>query len=59
MAASSILFKHAACRAHLGADEQHVGRRILMKSAAAIIHRVNIQPVANYVTSVGLLCVGQ
>lgn len=44
MVASSVLFKHAACRAHLGADEQHVGRRILMKSAAALSHRVNVQP---------------
>lgn len=59
MVASSVLFKHAACRAHLGADEQHVGRRILMKSAAALSHRVNVQPVADYVTSAGLLCVGR
>jgi hypothetical protein len=59
MAASSELFKHAACRAHLGADEQHVGRCTLMKSAAALSHRVNVQPVADCVTTLGLQCVGR
>jgi hypothetical protein len=30
-----------------------------MKSAAALSHRVNVQPVADCVTSVGLLCLGR